>query len=189
MPYSGSIQWIICFLTVSFLSLTSVSGQCEFLQSDIEQVRSEAMEVLRVSDTLVVFIDRVSESNNYRLARSSSRRTQIYSGEILAAAYRIALRTDEAYQRALACEVQGAVGHLVKANSYAAEVRELSDQAFAYAKKAYASRNLATIKRYLNQSLLAAQMARKAAIRVAEEASGAHFCCAGSDIATRDVPE
>ncbi len=179
MYHSSTLKLLGCLLGILLLSHARGTAQCEFLKSDIEDVRSNAMEVLRISDTLETFAIRTT---NYRSARSNSRKAQIYAGEILAATYRISTRAAEARQRAERCGVEGAAQYLSGADRYAERAKTLADKAFGLAKKAYASRNLSTIQRYLNESVTTAREARKAAILVAQQASEAHFCCGGQEI-------
>ena len=151
-------------------------AQCDFIKRDIESVRNNAIVVLKLSDTLEVFVSTVERTRQYSAARSNTRKAQIYSGEILAAAYRAVAATTEAQQRAEDCGISGVEGSLISAASYASEAREFADQAFAYAKQAYASRNLETIQNYLQKSLAATRESQKAARLLAYEASEAHFC-------------
>jgi hypothetical protein len=159
------------------------SAQCELLKRDIEDVRSYAMEMLKISDTLEVFANNVSGTQKYQTARSNARKAQIYSGEILAATYQVVLTAAEAQQRAEACGIEGVSGFLSDAGSHATKARDLAEQAFAYAKRAYGSRSLATMQSHLQKSMNAVREARKAAGSVAYAASDAHFCCSPEDLA------
>ena len=161
----------------------SVSAQCELLKRDIQDVRSYALEVLKISDTLEVFAMKISTAQNYSSARSNARRAQIYSGEILAATYQVVSLSDEALKRAELCGVPGAGEHLSRAGEQASQARDLADQAFGYAKRAYATRNLGTMKSLLEKAISAVHEARTAASSVAVSASEAHFCCTPEDIA------
>jgi hypothetical protein len=159
------------------------SAQCELLQRDIEEVRTYALEVLRVSDTLEVFAHKISSAHNYSAARAHARKAQIYSGEILAATYKAVSMAAEAQQRAELCGTPGVGEYLSKASEEASQARDLADQAFGYAKRAYATRSLETMKSLLEQSVNAVHKAQNAATSVAAAASEAHYCCSPTDLA------
>ncbi len=155
--------------------LTSV-GQCELIKRDIENVRSTAIEVLQLSDTLEVFVSAVGRTNQYQTARSNTRKAQIYAGEILAAAYRATGIAAEARQRAETCGATDVEGYLSSAAGSAEKVKDLADQAFGYAKRAYASRSLSGMQNYLKKALISIREAEVAASAAAYAASEAHFC-------------
>jgi len=164
---------LICFILLSPLS---ASAQCELIKRDIENVRSTAIEVLQLSDTLEVFVSSVKRTRQYRTARSNSRKAQIYSGEILAAAYRAVARTSEARRRAENCGTADIERFLSIAAENAEKVKDLADQAFGFSKRAYASRSLTGMQNYLQKALGAIREAESAANATAYAASEAHFC-------------
>lgn len=158
------------------------AGQCDLIKKDIENVRTTATEVLQLTDTLVVFVSTVSRTKHYRTARSNTRKAQIYSGEILAAAYRAEAVAAEARQRAELCGKEDVEGYLSRAAGSSEKVRNLADQAFGYAKKAYASRSLAGMQNYLQKAVIAIREAESAAGAVAYAASQAHFCTSPKEV-------
>ena len=177
---------LICFILLSPLS---ASGQCELIKRDIENVRSTAIEVLQLSDTLEVFVSAVDRTRQYRTARSNTRKAQIYSGEILAAAYRAVARTAEARQRAENCGIADIDRYLTKAAGSAEKVKDLADRAFGYSKRAYASRSLSGMQNYLQKALAAIREAESAASATAYAASEAHFSyLTGSPCRRREGP-
>jgi len=163
---------LICFILLSPLP---ASAQCELIKRDIENVRSTAIEVLQLSDTLEVFVSTVERTRQYRTARSNTRKAQIYSGEILAAAYRAVARTAEARRRSENCGAADIERYLSIAAGSAEKVKDLADQAFGYSKRAYASRSLAGMQNYLQKALAAIREAESAASATAHAASEAHF--------------
>jgi len=163
---------LICFILLIPLS---APGQCELIKRDIENVRSSANEVLQLSDTLEVFVSAVDRTRQYLTARSITRKAQIYSGEILAAAYRAATRTAEARQRAESCGAADIDRYLSKAAESVEKVKDLAEIAFGYSKRAYASRSLAGMQNYLQKGLAAIREAESAASAAAYAASEAHF--------------
>ncbi len=164
-----------CLICLILLGPLVSSGQCELIKRDIENVRSTAVEVLQLSDTLEVFVSAVGRTKQYRTARSNTRKAQIYSGEILAAAYRAVATVAEARQRAETCGAADVERHLSHAAGSAEKVRDLADQAFGYAKRAYASRSLAGMQTYLKKALTTIREAEVAASAAAFAASEAHF--------------
>lgn len=164
--------FLICLILLSPLASL---GQCELIKSDIENVRSSAIEVLQLTDTLEVFVKAVGRTKQYRTARSNSRKAQIYSGEILAAAYRAVAKVAEARQRAEACGAADVQRYLSNAAGSADKVRDLADQAFGYSKRAYASRSLSGMRSYLQKALTTIRGAESAASAAAYAASEAHF--------------
>jgi hypothetical protein len=177
---SNMINWKLlpvstCYIWLVLLIPFNAQSQCEFIIRDIENVRSNAMEVLRLSDTLEVFVSAVEKTRQYGTARSNTRKAQIYSGEILAATYRAVAMATEAQQRVGACGIEEMEGSVANAASYAFRAQDLADEAFTYAKRAYGSRNLETIQKYLQKSLEATREAQKAATSLAHAASEAHF--------------
>jgi hypothetical protein len=165
-----------CLTCLILLSPLSASGQCELIKRDIENVRSTAVEVLQLTDTLEVFVSAVGRTKQYQTARSNTRKAQIYSGEILAAAYRAVARAAEARKRAENCGAVDVDRYLSNAAVHAERVKNMADQAFGYSKRAYASRSLAGMQNYLQKALDAIHQAESAASATADAASEAHFC-------------
>lgn len=175
MKYLKLLPAGTCLIGILILFPLNAAGQCELVKRDIENVRSDAMEVLKLSDTLEVFVRTVNKTKQYRTARSNTRKAQIYSGEILAATYRAVSTTTQAQERAGACGIADVEGYLSDASGYAEKARDQAEQAFGYAKRAYASRSVETMQKYLQKSLIAIKEAQKAASSAAYAASDAHF--------------
>lgn len=169
LPVSTCLIWIAMSLPQSTIA------QCELVKGNIENVRSSAMQVLVLSDTLEVFVHTVTGTKQYRKARANTRKAQIYSGEILASTYRAVSTAVEARKRAGTCGVSDVEKYLGDALIYAEKARDQAEQAFGYAKRAYSSRSVQTMQNYLQKSLAALEEAQKAATSVAYAASEAHF--------------
>ncbi len=157
-------------------------GQCEIFKSEISEVAAEMQAVHRLADSLKTFAESAAYSGQYRQAREDARKAMLLTGQALAAAYDAAMVASEAQYQSGICGIDAVKSAAIDAEDFSTSSRDLMEEAYTLAKKAYGARNLGDIQYYMRKSLTASLEAEKLAESAAYAALDSFRSCTHNDV-------
>ena len=181
----NSLRWILLVL------LTPLFGQaqCEIFKSEISEVEQEMRAVHRLTDSLKTFAESAAYGDRYISAREDARKTMLLTGQALASAYDAASVASEAQYHSGICGIDAVKSAAIDAEDFSTSARDLMEEAYALAKKAYGARKLGNIHYYMRQALSASREAEKFAQSAVYAASDSYRSCTHNDISLGDNGE
>ena len=173
-----SMRWILVVV------LTPLFGQaqCEIFKSEISEVEQEMRAVHRLADSLKTFAESAAYGDRYSSAREDARKTMLLTGQALAFAYDAASVASEAQYHSGICGIDAVKSAAIDAEDFSTSARDLMEEAYALAKKAYGMRKLGNIHYYMRKSLSASREAEKLAQSAVYAASDSFSSCTHNDI-------
>ena len=181
----SSLRWILLVL------LTPLFGQaqCEIFKSEISEVEQEMRAVHRLTDSLKTFAESAAYGDRYISAREDARKTMLLTGQALASAYDAASVASEAQYHSGICGIDAVKSAAIDAEDFSTSARDLMEEAYTLAKKAYGARKLGNIHYYMRQALSASREAEKFAQSAVYAASDSYRSCTHNDISLGDNGE
>lgn len=173
-----SIRWIL----LVFLTPLFGQAQCEVFKSEISEVEQEMRRVHRLTDSLKTFAESAAYGDRADSAREDARKAMLLAGEALASAYDATSVAAEAQYHSGICGIDAVKSAAIDAEDFSTSARDLMEEAYALAKKAYGARNLGNIHYYIRQSLNASREAEKFAQSAVYAASDSFRSCTHDDI-------
>jgi len=173
-----SMRWVLVLMLTPFLG----QAQCEIFKSEISEVEQEMRAVHRLADSLKTFAESAAYGDRYLSAHEDARKTMLLTGQALAFAYDAASVASEAQYHSGICGIDAVKTAAIDAEDFSTSARDLMEEAYALAKKAYGTRKLGNIHYYMRKSLNASREAEKLAQSAAYAASDSFRSCTHSDI-------
>ncbi len=173
-----SVRWIFVFL------LTPLFGQaqCEIFKSEISEVEAEMKAMYRLADSLKTFAEAAAYGDRYLSAHEDARKTMLLTGQALAFAYDAASVAAEAQYHSGMCGIAAVKSAAIDAEDFSNSARDLMEEAYDLAKKAYGTRKLGNIHYYMRKSLDACREAEKLAESAAYAALDSYRGCTHGDV-------
>ena len=175
----------IAFSAVTALLLMTPlmsEAQCEIFKSEMGDVEKEMMEVTHLSDSLRTFAESAAFGATYSAAREDARKSMILTGLALGAAYDGASFASEAQYQSELCGLDRVISTAIDAQNFSIHARDLMEEAYDLAKKAYGARKLGDINYYMRKSLNAAREAEEFSQKAVYAASDSYRKCNHRDV-------
>ncbi|MEJ2585760.1 MAG: hypothetical protein P8Z38_12255 [Robiginitalea sp.] len=173
-----SLRWMLVVLLFPLFG----QAQCEIFKSEISEVEEEMRTVHRLADSLKTFAEAAAYGDRYLSAREDARKAMLLTGQALASAYDATAVAAEAQYHSGICGIDAVKSAAIEAEDFSTSARDLMEEAYALAKKAYGTRNLGNIHYYMRKSLNASREAEKLAQSAVYAASDSFRSCTHNDI-------
>ena len=173
------------FLQAAILMLllpVTASAQCEIFKSEMGDVEKEMREVTHLADSLKSFAESASFRATSNAAREDARKAMIFTGLALGTAYDGASLASEAQYQSELCGKDAVISAAIDAENFSIHARDLMEESYALAKKAYDARKLGDINYYMRKSLNAAREAEQYSQKAVYAASDSYRACTHSDV-------
>ena len=176
----------IYYSTVFVLALLLMPGisqaQCEIFKSEMGDVEKEMKEVAHLTDSLKTFAESAAFGATFKAAKEDARKAMILTGLALGAAYDGASLASEAQYQSELCGLDAVMSSSIDAENFSIHARDLMEESYALAKKAYAARKLGDINYLMRKSLNAAREAEDFSQKAFYAASDSYHSCTHSDV-------
>lgn len=173
-----SMRWILVVLLTPLLG----KAQCEIFKSEISEVEEEMRAVHRLVDSLKTYGEAAAYGDRYLTAHEDARKTMLLTGQALAFAYDAASVAAEAHYHSGICGIDAVKSAAIDAEDFSTSARDLMEEAYDLAKKAYGTRKLGNIHYYMRKSLDASREAEKLAHSAMYAASDSYRSCTHNDV-------
>ena len=173
-----SIRWILVFLLIPLFG----QAQCEIFKSEISEVEAEMRSVYRLADSLKTFAEAAAYGDRYLTAHEDARKTMLLTGQALAFAYDAASVAGEAQYHSGICGLDAVKSAAIDAEDFSTSARDLMEEAYDLAKKAYGTHKLGNIHYYMRKSLEASREAEKLAESAMYAAADSYRSCTHNDV-------